>query len=91
MIQSHQAVVCLFCGMSEQGRVGKPQEDFTEKEKPGAESRHSRKGEAHAQRLEDENGVEGMRMGRSQLGSEGGLTAAQGKGEGRLSCQNNEN
>lgn len=84
-------MVCRFCGMSEQGRVGKPQEDFTEKEKPGAESRHSRKREARAQRPEDGNGVEGMRMGRSQPSSEGGLTAAQGKGESRLSCQNTEN
>lgn len=77
-------MVCWFCGMSEQGRVRKPQEDSTEKEKPGPESRHPRKGEAHAQRLEDGKGVEGMRMGRSQPGSEGGLTAAQGKGESRL-------
>lgn len=69
--------------MSEQGRVRKPQEDSTEKEKPGPESRHPRKGEAHAQRLEDGKGVEGMRMGRSQPGSEGGLTATQGKGEGK--------
>lgn len=77
--------------MSEQGRVGKPQEDFTEKEKPGAESWHSRKGEVHAQSREDGSSVEGMRMGRSQPGSDGGLTAAQGKGESRLSCQNTEN
>lgn len=65
-------MVCWFCEMSEQGRVRKPQEDSTEKEKPGPESRHPRKGEAHAQRLEDGKGVEGM------------LTATQGKGESRL-------
>lgn len=82
---------CGFCGISEQGRVRKPQEDVTEKEKPGEERQCSRKGELHAQRLGGQNGTVSMEDVRSQPGSEDRLTAAQGNGDSRLSGQNVEN
>lgn len=81
---------CGFCGVSEQRRVGKPPEDVTEKKSLGRKGSAPER-ELHAQRLGGENGTVSVEEVRSQPGSEGRRTAAQGNGDSRLSVQNVEN